>query len=826
MLRETCRQTPLAIVLDDVHWADPSTLLLLHHLARALTDERLLVIANARVTEQRHGELLARLLREPRTVSIELRGLPPAGVRAQLSSLIGRDVGDADAADVEALTGGNPFFVSEVGRAIGSGQLRDATLVTPNLRNAIADRLQTLSPGAVAFVRAAAIVGREFRVPVVATVAGIPVEDALTQVDEAEHAALIEPVTTPHEHRFVHALVRDAVEAGLTTADRVGLHRRAAEAIEQHSTHQLGPHLFDIARHWVAAAVSGDEVIAAAWLVRAAEEAMRQLAYEEGARLFRQALDVGGAALPDHERCRLLIATGHALLMAGEMAAHMAACLDAADLARTLDRAELLAETALVMDTTGQPGFELATRRVCEAALEALDTEASGVRARVIAHYVETYTFRADLTDLAGISRDALAMARETGDPLALADALRAGRLVNAGPDGLDERFALAEEMLALGRARHDPRVELAAHAWLIDGAFERGDFATVGREIDALAASAQQVRGPLTRFEVLRCRAVLAQAHGRFADARRIEAEAFDVLAPTGHHFGFVVRSGLLGMIGHHVGQDEASVQAHRMDAAPEGLPGSIGLIAQIAWAHTALTFGDLDTAAALYRPLGPVARWQPPPHVVLLCHTYAIVVASALGEDDDVAAARERLVPHRGHHVVSGTNQVVYFGPVELWLGVAARHLGRFDDAVMDLKQAIAAGAASGAAGFKVEAQVELAVALVAREEPGDHQRARAVLETAGSAAQALGMRPFEQRIDELVRRLDEARRSPLTRREREVAGLVAEGLTNREIAARLFLSERTAENHVQHILTKLGLGNRSQIAVWATKMSTESE
>ncbi|MBA3287538.1 MAG: response regulator transcription factor [Acidimicrobiia bacterium] len=85
---------------------------------------------------------------------------------------------------------------------------------------------------------------------------------------------------------------------------------------------------------------------------------------------------------------------------------------------------------------------------------------------------------------------------------------------------------------------------------------------------------------------------------------------------------------------------------------------------------------------------------------------------------------------------------------------------------------------------------------------------------------------MRPFEQRIDELVRRLDEARRSPLTRREREVAGLVAEGLTNREIAARLFLSERTAENHVQHILTKLGLGNRSQIAVWATKMSTESE
>jgi DNA-binding NarL/FixJ family response regulator len=81
---------------------------------------------------------------------------------------------------------------------------------------------------------------------------------------------------------------------------------------------------------------------------------------------------------------------------------------------------------------------------------------------------------------------------------------------------------------------------------------------------------------------------------------------------------------------------------------------------------------------------------------------------------------------------------------------------------------------------------------------------------------------MAPWAERARHLVAQLDEDRGGPLTPREREVAALVAQGLTNREIAGRLYLSERTAQNHVQHILTKLGLPNRSQIAVWATRRS----
>jgi DNA-binding NarL/FixJ family response regulator len=88
--------------------------------------------------------------------------------------------------------------------------------------------------------------------------------------------------------------------------------------------------------------------------------------------------------------------------------------------------------------------------------------------------------------------------------------------------------------------------------------------------------------------------------------------------------------------------------------------------------------------------------------------------------------------------------------------------------------------------------------------------------------SRATILGMPPFTARAQELAERLSQSAAEPLTPRECEVAALVAQGRTNREIAARLYLSERTAQNHVQHILAKLDLSNRSQIAVWITSRS----
>ncbi len=167
-----------------------------------------------------------------------------------------------------------------------------------------------------------------------------------------------------------------------------------------------------------------------------------------------------------------------------------------------------------------------------------------------------------------------------------------------------------------------------------------------------------------------------------------------------------------------------------------------------------------------------------------------------------------------------MSGAGQVAYNGPVELSLGTAALHLGELDDAVADLEQAVRSCVANGAAGNRTEGQVFLATALARRGNPGDSSRARSLLESSVHEATLLRMRPVKARAEQLLCQLAAA--GPLTRRELEVADLVAQGLTNREIAADLCLSERTAQNHVQHILTKLGLSNRTQITAWVSGRS----
>jgi DNA-binding CsgD family transcriptional regulator len=209
-------------------------------------------------------------------------------------------------------------------------------------------------------------------------------------------------------------------------------------------------------------------------------------------------------------------------------------------------------------------------------------------------------------------------------------------------------------------------------------------------------------------------------------------------------------------------------------------------------------------------------------------LLPSYAFGIGVAIAVDDAAGVDRlyQLLAPYRGHHVVSAAGPVAYTGPVELWLGVAARHLARLDDAVTDLTDAVSRTAANGARAFLADAQYELAVTLVRRAGPGDAVRARTLLAESARSASTLGMGPIRSGADRVAEELDAT--GPLTRREWEVAELVAQGLTNREIATRLYISERTAQNHVQHVLNKINATGRSQIAAWMTrqKMSTPAE
>ena len=169
LVRQITAETPLVLILDDAHWADRPSVLLLQHLARTLRDERLLMMVNHRDTEHEHAAYFAELVREPITRQIDLTGLTEQAVATQLASVVGHDVTVGDAQQVHVLTRGNPFFVAEVGRVLPAGKVAGGLApVTANVREAIRSRLSRLSPDAVVMIRAASIVGREFSTTVVA----------------------------------------------------------------------------------------------------------------------------------------------------------------------------------------------------------------------------------------------------------------------------------------------------------------------------------------------------------------------------------------------------------------------------------------------------------------------------------------------------------------------------------------------------------------------------------------------------------------------------------------------------------------------------------
>jgi hypothetical protein len=285
-------------------------------------------------------------------------------------------------------------------------------------------------------------------VSVLAALLDVAPGDCLEPLDEARTAGMIEVGELPGHQRFVHALVRDAIEAGLSSTERVRLHRRAAEVLEAQSDRPLQPHLFDLARHWAVAAMGGEQLRAVTWIGRAADAALRGVAYEESARLYRLALSIGHGHLDLDAECLLTLGLARALHLSGDDAGGLESRLGAAALARAVGRPDLLAQAALAADAVGPTATEGPTRGLCRETLAVLPADAVAMRAQVTARYAEACVYTAwstehaldDYAEAAAASIDALTLADQCGDRAALRAALRARRMACSAPEGLDER--------------------------------------------------------------------------------------------------------------------------------------------------------------------------------------------------------------------------------------------------------------------------------------------------------------------------------------------------------------------------------------------------
>jgi DNA-binding CsgD family transcriptional regulator len=676
-------------------------------------------------------------------------------------------------------------------------------------------------------VRTAAVAGNNCSAGVVARILDVPVLALLGPLDECRAAGFLVAGDRPGDHRFSHALVRSAVAARLSAAEQRRLHAAAADAIEALYEGQLDLHLTEVARHRVEASLPGDRTEAVAACAAAAGVAAQSLAFEEAVRLYRQALSVGGEEIGENDRSRLELALAAALHRSGDLPGSQET---AAGVGRRAERQHdrgLLARTALVMEASGVPEWDGEICRICEQAL-AGDDLPGDLRARVSSRYAQALVYRGEYDRAGQVSRDALAIAGSAGDPVALVDALRARQLACCAPGGVAERAVLASRMLEAADAAGSAWLEMWGRLWRIDTLFETGQLRSVRRELADLESCVERLPGPLAQWHFLETSATLALATGRFTEATRLAADAFKVFSDMRHPVAFGGCSVILGQAGLHIGFGRSGmielwdqIPAHLRPDAVDSTRGVATVFPALTLALIRLHQGDRAAAEAAYAQAGPARSWTPIPAMRMAAWAHGLPVAIGLGRTQDIEFLTAQFEPFRGQHVANGAGPGVYMGPVELPLGQAAAALGHLDPAVEDLQTAASICDTNGARGCAVQARVELAAALTRRQAPGDRDEALAALAAAAREAEQLGMVPFTEWIEQLKTQLTAAPAgdSPLSPRELEVARLVARGLTNKQIGQNLYISERTAENHVQHILTKLGLRNRSQIAAWAS-------
>jgi DNA-binding CsgD family transcriptional regulator len=809
-LRDAAGPGGLLVVLDDVHRADPASLALLCHVAVAAASTGMLVLAAHRDREPGRGltDLLPELAGAPGAERVDLRPFGLTEVADQLARVApGTDA--ADAGDVLRVTGGNPLFVREVARAIEDGTWRPDR-PPGSVLDAVGARLARLRPEARDLLRTAAVLGRDVSVPVLAGASGRPATACGALLDELAGHGLVDPVG-PGAFRFSHVLVRDAVEVAMPTQERLDRHRAVAVALEEDG--DLGERIADIARHWRELAPFGERDRARRWTARAGDDALARLAPAEGARLYGLALDLGATGA---ERCRLLVARGGAAATAGDLVTARDAAVEASRWALDAGRADQAGEAALVLEAVPDPAINAVARRLVEDALAVVATGREAVAARLLARRSQLAFYDGDQDRVTTTSARALSVARDISGPeraVALGAALRARYEACPGPAGLAERVGLAREMVALGQRSGTPRTSMWGEIWTVETMVESGRLSEAAEELAALDLAVGRVGGPVAAWHADRVRAGVLQARGRYEPAAAAAKRAFDRMSPVepvpaaGAFFGFHAA------LSTHVG---VRPEVRPFLDRPFDPPPRFRVQYLVVRASVLVAAGEADRAAASYQQAGPPSGWELPVFFVVPALTCAALVCGALGRHEELAALLARLEPHRGEQV-SG-NGVFSRGPVELSLGRGALHLGRLDAAVDDLQAAGESAERCGAPGFVAEARHHLARALEARGAPGDHDRAVVANAEADRLARALGMTAYVGPTAALAERLRAARGPGLTRRESEVAALVGEGLTNRQIARRLTISERTAESHVQHVLMKLGFSSRSQIAVWS--------
>jgi DNA-binding CsgD family transcriptional regulator/tetratricopeptide (TPR) repeat protein len=834
LIRIAATRQPLVIVLDDIHWADTPSLQLLRFLASEIRDDQVLLVANYRDVELDRGHpatpIVADIAHEPNCRRVTLRGLPKPQVARFVALVTGQAQSPALVDAVYAETDGNPFFVTEVVRLLAEeGQLDDGagagfrrSHVPESVRDAVGRRLDRLSPACNRALAVAAVIGRDFDVRVLERATGVLALELLDALDEAVRAQLVIPGEAPGGFRFSHALVQETLYQAASSADRARLHLAVGQALEVNAGRE--PPWAELARHFYQSAPLGAPEKVATYAARAGDAAMAQLDWEAAASRYQHALAaLSQLATGDAvRRCDLLLALGEAQNRsgsgAGDVPAARTSFLLAFELARELGDGERMAQAAV-----GNAGFNIVAAfggprqlELLTEALKVLDPADSPLRVRVLARLAADLWYRSPdhLEQSRALAEEAVAVAQRLGDPTLIAYSLYARHSSGYRPSNLSERQADTARLAIVAEQTGDPIAAAWGYIMQVPDCIEAGDMFGAEQAMRWLRHLDERVHIPYIAQRAAMRRAMLDMLTGRYTDAAPQVERAralWQSLAPRQHACQSFLLLRDLGRLDELTEEIElpnslhswrSTAQAHRMALALER-----GLVAAARADYDQLVANDFARV-----PFNQ--HWF---------SALAMLAEAAVAFDDAPRAARmfTWLEPYAERQVYDPSLGVCH-GPVALYLGRLAGALGRWEEAVRRLDQALAICERLGLRPYIARTLLAQAEVLARRDGPGDHVASCGLTARAIETAEAIGMQGLIPRAMALRDALTPSpvARFDLTPRELDVLRLLAEGMTSQEIGAALFISPNTVNNHVTSILNKLGLDSRTAAAAYAVR------
>jgi len=756
-IRAIAERRHLVLVLDDMHWADRPSLLLLEYLLRSSTPAPVLIIATYRQTDSNvtgwFSESLAGIRRTTSVENIALTGLSPTETQELLEAAIGRtlDVGEAaGAVNLQRHTGGNPFFLQEVvrdlreaGRSLQSWSAANAEelLLPEGMRDVVRWRLRQLSALCMRVLSAASALGDEFDIGTVGDAIDCDEETLLLALDEARLAGVVTESSRRFDtHCFTHAVVRQALYHELGLGRRTRLHRQLGKALESRYGADAPRHAAVLAHHFYLGASAGGVNDAVRYLRLAAEDALRQVAYEAAADHLIRALELVSEyrSTEEVERCQLLLAIGRACVQAGRSSEANDRFLDAFELALRCGRPDLLAEAALgfggVIPAGSEPNAK--ARTLLETALAQLGPEDSNARALVLGRLAQWGHFNVARRQRRELTRDAVAMARRLGDPETLAAVLQYRYWAMDGPDDIDRQIATAVEIRSLGQRTRDRETLLQGLKCELHARFELGDFEASQRVAAELNALATQIQQP----EYLRLGfmwdSLVAGVEGRYADAEANAAEAAAILERTEHPQLYALYFGLSLPWRWLQGRMEDLRILLEIGTTGRASPGETALTAWVA-----SEIGERGHAEKLLAGLTREGVADGDRNF----HWWFVMVGLAqtalnLGDKAWAATLYDLIEPYAEHNCRAG--QATFLGAASMQLGALALLLGRVEVAVGHLEAALIRHEEMGARPLAAMTKHLLASALGASSPLRDESRAETLDDEATAVAAALGV------------------------------------------------------------------------------------